>query len=220
MERASVHAHGEQEALRFRRTESEKAGRDLGEEAVRLWVREYWASYLRDRWLEHLRGERFWVELDCGDFGLLQREFRDHTLLLDRVLDRLQAGQQNLDIIRWAAEWGIPMAPLFEILTALDVNSRRLSYRFDHPVAPSVAINPAWLTWNRGTVPGLARSICEESAFDLLPILGDALEEAGCADAIILEHCRSGSPHTGWCWLTDLIMRQAELVARSSRRTS
>jgi hypothetical protein len=86
---------------------------------------------LRARWLEHLHGKRFWVELDRGDFGLLQRRFQDRALLLDRILDRLKAGQENLDILLWAQDWGLPMTPVFEILEALDINSRRLAHRFD-----------------------------------------------------------------------------------------
>ena len=71
-------------------------------------MQEHWWGYLRARWLEHLQGKRFWVELDRGDFGLLQREFHDQPLLLDRILDRLKAGQENLDIICWALRLGHP----------------------------------------------------------------------------------------------------------------
>src|SRR5262249_9193397 len=131
MDKASVYAESEQEALRFKWIESEKAGRDLGESAIRRWVQTHWWGYLRARWLEHLQGKRFWVELDRGDFGLLQRKFQDSTLLLDRILDRLKAGQENLDILCWAHDWGIPTGPVIQILEALDINSRRLSHRFD-----------------------------------------------------------------------------------------
>jgi len=130
-ERGSVYADGEQEALRYKWIESEKAGHDLGEAAIRRWVQNHWWGYLRARWLEHLQGKRFWVELDRGDFGLLQRKFHDNTLLLDRILDRLKSGQENLDIICWAHTWGVPMDSVLEILEALDINSRRLSHRFD-----------------------------------------------------------------------------------------
>ena len=82
MEKCSVYVDSEQEAQCFKWIESEKAGRDLGETAIRRWVKEHWWGYLRARWLEHLQGRRFWVELDRGDFGLLQRKFQDHTLLL------------------------------------------------------------------------------------------------------------------------------------------
>jgi hypothetical protein len=131
MEKSSVYAESEQEALRFKWIESEKAGRDLGEVALRRWVQQHWWGYLRARWLEHLEGRRFWVELDRGDFGLLQRRFHDNTLLLDRILDRLKAGQENLDIICWAHDWHVPDQAVLEILEALDINSRRLAHRFD-----------------------------------------------------------------------------------------
>jgi hypothetical protein len=131
MEKCSVYTESEQEALRHKWIESEKAGRDLGEDAIRNWVKQHWWGYLRARWVEHLQGVRFWVELDRGDFGLLEREFRDQTLLLDRILDRLKTGQENLDIILWAQDWGIDTEPVLAILKALDINSRRLSHRFD-----------------------------------------------------------------------------------------
>jgi hypothetical protein len=131
MEKSSVYVESEQEALRYKWIESEKAGHDLGEGAIRRWVKDHWWGYLRARWLEHLQGKRFWVELDRGDFGLLQREFHCDTLLLDRILDRLKAGKENLDIIVWAQEWGLDIATVVSILEALDINSRRLAHRFD-----------------------------------------------------------------------------------------
>jgi hypothetical protein len=131
MEKASVYVEGEQEALRYKWIESEKAGHDLGEAAIRRWVQQHWWGYLRARWLEHLQGKRFWVELDRGDFGILQRAFQDNSLLLDRILDRLKAGQENLDVLLWSLDWGIPIQPVRQILEALDINSRRLAHRFD-----------------------------------------------------------------------------------------
>jgi hypothetical protein len=133
VERLSVYDDSEREAQRFKWIESEKAGCDLGEEAIRRWVRDHWWGYLRARWLEHLQGRRFWVELDRGDFGLLHREFQSNAVLLDRILDRLKAGQENLHIILWAIEWNIPADPVLQILRALDINSRRLAHRFDCP---------------------------------------------------------------------------------------
>jgi hypothetical protein len=131
MDRSSVYIESEQEALRYKWIESEKAGRDLGEAAIRRWVQQHWWGYLRARWLEHLHGRRFWVELDRGDFGLLQKRFHDNEVLLDRIVDRLKAAQENLDIIQWALNWGIGMPAVIHILEVLDINSRRLAHRFD-----------------------------------------------------------------------------------------
>jgi hypothetical protein len=52
----------------------------------------------------------------------------------------------------------------------------------------------------------LASVIHEERAFDRLPILADALEEAGCQNADILTHCRSSGPHVRGCWVIDLLL--------------
>ena len=62
------------------------------------------------------------------------------------------------------------------------------------------------LTWNGGTIPKLAAAIYEERAFDRLPVLADALEDAGCADAEVLGHCRGGGDHARGCWVVDLVL--------------
>lgn len=74
-----------------------------------------------------------------------------------------------------------------------------------NPFRP-VTINPAWFTWNDGTVQKVAQAIYDERAFDRLPILADALEEAGCTDTDILSHCRSGDDHVRGCWVIDLVL--------------
>jgi hypothetical protein len=128
--RLSLHQCGEEEAQRFKWIESEKAGRDLGETAIRSWIGQHWHGFLRHRWLEHLQGKAFWIELDQGDFGLLQRAFRASPLI-DPILEHFKRGGENLDIILWAMQLGLPMNEVLEILEALDVNSRRIECRFD-----------------------------------------------------------------------------------------
>ena len=123
--RQSVHERGEAEAQRYKWLESEKAGRDLGEWAIRCWVREYWNIFLRDRWLEHIQGRTFWIELDHDDFGFLQRAFPASTLF-EQILQRLKWGQENLDILVWAIDENLPMEEVLRILETLDINSRRI----------------------------------------------------------------------------------------------
>src|SRR5215210_9466414 len=118
MEKCSVYLEGEQEALRFKWIESEKAGCDLGEAAIRRWVQCHWRGYLRARWLEHLQGKRYWIELDRGDFGLLKRAFLGERELLDEILVRLKAGLENLHVVCWAKENQIPCEPVLRILEA------------------------------------------------------------------------------------------------------
>lgn len=55
-------------------------------------------------------------------------------------------------------------------------------------------------------VKPLAQSIYNDRAFDLMPVLADAMEEAGCTDAAILDHCRGPGPHVRGCWVLDLIL--------------
>jgi hypothetical protein len=61
-------------------------------------------------------------------------------------------------------------------------------------------------TCERSVVVDLARGIYTDRAVDRLPILADALEDAGCTDAAILEHCRDPGPHVRGCWVVDLIL--------------
>lgn len=55
------------------------------------------------------------------------------------------------------------------------------------------------------TVRGLSETIHQLQAFDRLPILADALEEAGITDAALLAHCRSEQPHIRGCWALDVV---------------
>jgi len=135
----SVHRECIEEENKHKWIASEKAGYDLGESSVRQWVKEHWRGYLRSKWVEHLQGKCFWVELDRGDFGLLQREFKMQRELLDLILNQLASGKENLDVLDWAVANNISTVPVNEILEALDINSRRLAHRFDSP-PPSIII--------------------------------------------------------------------------------
>ncbi|MCE9531559.1 MAG: hypothetical protein K8T89_10625 [Planctomycetes bacterium] len=110
--------------------ESERAGCDLGEAALKRWVRDHWWGFLRARWLEHLHGSRFWIELDQNDFGLLDREFFEQRALLNEIVTHLKNGKENLDIIGWAADANIPIGPIMNILERLDINGHRMICQF------------------------------------------------------------------------------------------
>jgi hypothetical protein len=117
-----------QEAEKHKWIESQKAGRDLGEAALRDWSRRYWWRWCRERWIEHLSGDRFWSELDQQDFGLLRRNFHPNTVLTQSIMTRIKAGGENLDIIKWAQDTGQNLKEVMEILKLLDINSRRLTF--------------------------------------------------------------------------------------------
>jgi hypothetical protein len=73
---------------------------------------------------------------------------------------------------------------------------------FGNPFRP-VAIDPSWLT---STVISLATGIYAEKAFDRMPILADALQDAGCANEGVLNHCRQAGEHVRGCWVIDLLL--------------
>ncbi len=74
-----------------------------------------------------------------------------------------------------------------------------------NPFRP-VSADSSWITWNNSTVPKLAQVIYDDRAFDQLPILADALQDAGCHSEDILNHCRSEGPHVRGCWVLDLLL--------------
>ena len=71
-----------------------------------------------------------------------------------------------------------------------------------HPVT----FNVNWATANDSTAAKLAHVIYDEKRFNDRPILADALEEAGCDHAEILQHCREEREHVRGCWVLDLIL--------------
>jgi hypothetical protein len=64
----------------------------------------------------------------------------------------------------------------------------------------------AWRTWNDGVTTHIARKVYNEATFDALPILADALEDAGCDCDEILTHLRGPGPHVRGCWVVDLLL--------------
>ena len=132
--RRSLCADCRVEVDRYKWIESEKAGHDLGEAAIRRWICDHWSGYLRARWLEHLHGKCFWIELKCDTFGLVKEKFQDHKELLNTIVDKLKQGQENLDILLWACDRNISSTLVIDILEALDINSLRLVRAFDDPL--------------------------------------------------------------------------------------
>jgi hypothetical protein len=106
----------------------------------------------------------------------------------------------------------------FYAVVCIDVQPRlpvvdRYSYRtdpaidayrdvFPNPFVP-LDWNPEWFT---STVRGLAAHMYESRDFSAMPVLGDALQDAGCDHELVLGHCRSTKPHARGCWVVDAIL--------------
>ena len=88
------------------------------------------------------------------------------------------------------------------------VLARLLRDVFGNPFRPTT-LDPAGLAGNDGCAAKVAQAIYEERRFADLPVLADAMEEAGCADQRILGHCRSGAEHVRGCWVVDAVLGRA-----------
>jgi hypothetical protein len=85
-----------------------------------------------------------------------------------------------------------------------DINCRLVREIFCNPLRP-VSIAPAWQT---PQALALARTAYDERRWEDLPLLADALEEAGCTEEAILSHLRGPGPHVRGCWALDLVLGQ------------
>jgi hypothetical protein len=90
--------------------------------------------------------------------------------------------------------WNGPVAARWQCDLAREI--------FGNPFRP-VTTDPSWLT---STVVTLARQMYESRDFSPMPILADALQDAGCDHADILNHCRGGGVHVRGCWVVDLLL--------------
>jgi hypothetical protein len=124
-----------------------------------------------------------------------------------------------------SAMWAVSEACQVEsgrLLVAADVAARYAAYANDLPQRATAQSEQADLlrdifghvfgrtpfapSWRTETAVALARQMYESRDFLLMPILGDALADAGCPDGEVLEHCRGPGPHSRGCWVADLIL--------------
>lgn len=83
----------------------------------------------------------------------------------------------------------------------LEAQSALFKDIFGNPFRP-VIVDPSWLT---STAASLARQIYNSRDFSPMPILADALQDAGCEDEAVLSHCRGEGSHVRGCWVVDLL---------------
>jgi hypothetical protein len=76
---------------------------------------------------------------------------------------------------------------------------------FGNPFRP-VAFDPSWRT---SSAVGVAQAMYDARDFAAMPILADALEDAGCDSPDVLAHCRGDGPHVRGCWVVDHVLGKA-----------
>jgi hypothetical protein len=132
-----------------------------------------------------------------------------------------------ITVMPWAEDARVGLAP-WEMGIEVDLEERRrvgaelrcrrenvrachaglLREVFGPSPARPLRIDSAWLAWQDATLVKLAAGIYEEQAYDRLPILADALEDAGCTDEPMLAHARhkGAREHVRGCWLLDALL--------------
>jgi hypothetical protein len=101
----------------------------------------------------------------------------------------------------------VPSIVLDDLAFDIYVNPRKgigplLHCVFGNPFRP-VPFDPRWRT---SDVIGLAMAIYEDKAFERMPILADALMDAGCEYEQVIGHCRGEGPHVRGCWVVDMLL--------------
>ena len=117
-----------------------------------------------------------------------------------RITDPLHPGNPLQNEAWEAALWA--GTPCSYLQTTLELRAHLLRDIFGNPFRP-VAFDPNWRT---STVVSIAQGLYDTRDFSAMPILADALEDAGCDHADILDHCRGTGPHVRGCWVVDLVL--------------
>jgi hypothetical protein len=125
------------------------------------------------------------------------------------ALQRMPPNQKKFDIL--SAIIRLLLKPEFRIGAVVPPGARRRKHFasifrdiFGNPFRP-VAFDPRWRT---SDVVGVARAIYDDKAFERMPILADALMDAGCEDEQVISHCRGDGPHVRGCWVVDLVLEK------------
>ncbi len=112
------------------------------------------------------------------------------------------------DWFEWSFSGG-PPDPLYQATARAEgcAQAELLREVIGNPFRPT-RVDLTWLRWNDGVVVRLARQIYADNTFDQIPLVADALEDAGCSERHILDHLRGASAHVRGCWAVDLILAQ------------
>jgi hypothetical protein len=102
------------------------------------------------------------------------------------------------DVELGTAAWARECARQVELVRDIFGNPFRLS-----------AFSPSWST---STAVTLAARMYESRDFSAMPMLAEALRDAGCDSADILAHCRGEGPHVRGCWVVDLVLAKVRMV--------
>lgn len=163
-------------------------------------------------WAEpgHLDENLIGVGCECCEWEPRTTEYECRVARNGYVLDGVRAAVKHpaWTVIRAAAfarEVAAWKADRRERDDAVSAEARTQYHLFREIAGPDHR-HPHWPRWRTTTVVALARGIHRDRAFDRMPILADALQDADCNDDEVLDHCRGPHEHVRGCWIVDLAM--------------
>lgn len=149
------------------------------------------------RFAELEAADAVWVATVSGAFGAARSASSRaaHIAGWAEIATNLPSDFAVRPTVVWSDRFPVSVAELA-------VQAELLRCVFGNPFRP-VAFDPSWRT---EAVVALARGMDEANDFAVLPVLADALEDAGCADAELLGHCRGPGPHACGCHVVDHVL--------------
>jgi hypothetical protein len=174
----------------------------ISELQIQVAGREQAIDVLTESWMVSL------AEADSSPRGAVRQVYSDYIALFDR----LETGRESFGALGQLIDFYYQYEYNQDGYFGLE-QQRQTFETLDHECITIAKgwcrerwrpiLDPSWLT---ATVVALAQGVHDEHAFDRLPILADALQDAGCENAGILNHCRENHPHVLGCWVVDLIL--------------
>jgi hypothetical protein len=148
----------------------------------------------------------------ANEFVRLLADDDKHNECVDCALDALgYVAATEAGVLKPSATWrqakSVWKHPVF--IAGRDAAERTfLSFLHDifgpNPYKPPKILG----AWRTDAVKAIAQEAYDLGDFSALPILADALEEAGCENTIILDHLRGAEGHVRGCWCLDAVLRK------------
>jgi hypothetical protein len=192
-------------------TEKFADGRVTADELARLRSADLLDS-CEPLWAEpgHLDENLIGAGCECCEWGPRTTEYECRVARNGYVLDGVQAAVKRpewvairaANLAREVVAWKAARNERDEAVRAEALAQHHLF----REIAGHGPPNPHWPRWRTTTVVALARGIHRDQAFDRMPILADALQDADCDDSEVLKHCREAKEHARGCWVVDLAM--------------
>jgi hypothetical protein len=141
--------------------------------------------------------------LACAAWAV-QRLLKKKTVCLaDDILPSLADARRQETCLQ-AVQAGVPVGGAADHVWFAEQRAQCDIIRdiFGNPFRP-ITFDPSWLSTN---VVSLARQMYDSRDFSAMPILADALQDAGCDNADVLNHCQQPGEHVRGCWLVDALL--------------